>query len=112
MPLHQACKPDYLVNVDFLPLSCLSSSEKLACEQALLFGQAKCPSWLRRSLARSRETRFTHPNRRACSQASEKPNQYNEPPPPPPISQLLLVKQFFGMLIKLHAVFKELGMYR
>ena len=28
-----------------------------------------CPSQLRRSLARSRETRFTHPNRRACSQA-------------------------------------------
>ena len=29
-----------------------------------------CPSRLRRSLARSRETRFTRPNRRACSQAS------------------------------------------
>ena len=28
------------------------------------------PSRLRRSLARSRETRFTRPNRRACSQAS------------------------------------------
>ena len=28
-----------------------------------------CPSRLRRSLARSRETRFTRPNRRACSQA-------------------------------------------
>ena len=28
-----------------------------------------CPSQLRRSLARSRETRFTRPNRRACSQA-------------------------------------------
>ena len=27
------------------------------------------PSRLRRSLARSRETRFTRPNRRACSQA-------------------------------------------
>ena len=27
-------------------------------------------SKLRRSLARSRETRFTRPNRRACSQAS------------------------------------------
>ena len=38
----------------------------VACEQALLFGQAK----LRRSLARSHETRFTYPNRRACSQAS------------------------------------------
>ena len=28
-----------------------------------------CPSRLRRSLARSRETSFTRPNRRACSQA-------------------------------------------
>ena len=47
-----------------------------ACEQALLFGQAKRASreraseGLRRSLARSRETRFTRPNRRACSQAN------------------------------------------
>ena len=40
----------------------------LACEQALLFGQAKR---LHRSLARSRETRFTRPNRRACSQAMD-----------------------------------------
>ena len=38
--------------------------EMVACEQALLFG-------LRRSLARSRETRFTRPNRRACSQTME-----------------------------------------
>ena len=30
-----------------------------------------CPSRLRRSLARSRETRFSRPNRRACSQAME-----------------------------------------
>ena len=37
----------------------------IACEQALLFGQAK-----RASLARSRETHFTRPNRRACSQAT------------------------------------------
>ena len=29
-----------------------------------------CPSRLRRSLARSRETRFTRPNRRACSRAN------------------------------------------
>ena len=52
----------------------------LACEQTLLFRQAKWasrerasegPSRLRRSLARSRETRFTRPNRRACSQAIE-----------------------------------------
>ena len=42
----------------------------LACEQALLFGQAKRPSRLCRSLVRSRETRFTRPNRRACSQAN------------------------------------------
>ena len=51
----------------------------LACEQALLFGRAKrvsrertrlCPSRLRRSLGRSRETRFARPNRRACSQAT------------------------------------------
>ena len=36
----------------------------IAYEQAPLFGQAK-----RVSLARSRETSFTSPNRRACSQA-------------------------------------------
>ena len=29
-----------------------------------------CPSRLRRSLARSRETRFTRPNRRACSRSN------------------------------------------
>ena len=38
----------------------LPVSSTIACEQALL----------RRSLARSRETRFTRPNRRACSQAT------------------------------------------
>ena len=37
----------------------------IAYEQALVFGQAK-----RVSLARSRETSFTRPNRRACSQAT------------------------------------------
>ena len=42
------------------------TSAILACEQALLFGQAKR---LHRLLARSRETRFTRANRRACSQA-------------------------------------------
>ena len=51
----------------------------LACEQALLFGQAKRASRERasegsrglaaRSLARFRETRVTRPNRRARSQA-------------------------------------------
>ena len=59
---------------------CFLAFPGLACEQTLLFGQATrapreraskgpCPSRLRRSLARSRETRFTRPNRRACSQA-------------------------------------------
>ena len=60
------------------------SEDAIACEQALLFGQAKrasqerasegpflCPSRLRRSLACSRETRFTRSNRRACSQAND-----------------------------------------
>ena len=51
----------------------------LAWEEALLFGRAKrvsrerarlCPPRLRRSLGRSRETRFARPNRRACSQAT------------------------------------------
>ena len=42
----------------------------LACEQALLFGQVKCPSRLHPWLTRSRETHFTRPNRRACSQAN------------------------------------------
>ena len=44
---------------------------QLACERALLFGRAsrKRANELRRSLARSRETRFARPNRRACSQA-------------------------------------------
>ena len=40
----------------------------LACEQALLFGRAKRASREREN-ARSRETRFPRPNRRACSQA-------------------------------------------
>ena len=34
-----------------------------------------CPSRLRRSLARSRETRLTRPNRRACSQATSWPER-------------------------------------
>ena len=53
----------------------------VACEQALLFGRAKRASRERasegltrgargRSLARSREIRFTRPNGRACSQAT------------------------------------------
>ena len=52
-------------------------SDDVACEQALLFGQAmrasreRAREGLRRSLARSRETRFTRPNSRACSQASD-----------------------------------------
>ena len=62
-----------------------SSAKMLACEQALLFGQASLARTplvrtplvrtppLRRSLARSRETRFTRPNRRACSQATKMP---------------------------------------
>ena len=53
-----------------------NSPHFVACEQALQFGLAKWASReranevLRRSLARSRETRFTRPNRRACSQAN------------------------------------------
>ena len=35
-----------------------------------------CPSRLRRSLVRSRETRFAHPNRRACSQANNNSVSY------------------------------------
>ena len=79
--------------------TCLQLSNKIfiytvACEQALLFGQAKlasrertsegpilCHSWLRRSLTRSRETCFARPNRRACSQAINTANnshQYNK----------------------------------
>ena len=55
-----------------------SALASVACEQALLFGRARRarenarargPSRLRRSLARSRETRFARPNRRVCSQA-------------------------------------------
>ena len=66
------------------PFSLLKISMHLSlgipCEQALLLGRASrerasegpflCPSRLRRSLARSRETCFARPNRRACSQAS------------------------------------------
>ena len=67
-------------------------SQTLTCEQALLFGQAMwasrerasegpfpCPSRLRRSLARSRETPFTRPNRRASSQASQTPTVRSGP---------------------------------
>ena len=47
------------------------SSHNVACEQALLFGRAKRASRERASEGpRTRETRFAHPNRRACSQAS------------------------------------------
>ena len=42
------------------------SSCALACERALLFGRAKQASRERHSLARSRETRFPRPDRRAC----------------------------------------------
>ena len=65
------------------------ASERLACDQALHLGdivkstrargtreetrlRAPAPSRLRRSLARSRAARFARPNRRACSQASER----------------------------------------
>ena len=80
-----------IFRMECLPLRI--ASYPLACKQALLFGQAKrasrerasdgprkgelatislslCASRLRRSLARSRETRFNRPNRRACSQAT------------------------------------------
>ena len=40
-----------------------------ACEQALLFGHEVSLARTRERGARSRETRFTRPNRRACSQA-------------------------------------------
>ena len=61
----------------------------LACQQTLLFGQAKWlsrergmdgptlfpwPSRLLHSLVRSRKTHFTRPNRRACSEAITAPN--------------------------------------
>ena len=66
----------------------LRDDRERAWSQAI-FGQAKrasrerasegppfrCPSRLRRSLARSRETRFTRPNRRACFQANISANQ-------------------------------------
>ena len=60
------------------PLTNLLANPNIACEQALLFGQAKQASRerasegprFRRSLARSSETRFTRPNGRACSQAN------------------------------------------
>ena len=45
------------------------SSAIWAREVSLARGRGPCPSWLRRSLARSREARFTRRNRRACSQA-------------------------------------------
>ena len=78
-------KDCFLRKVDCEIYYCMVS--KLACEQALLFGRAKLASeaslartrergvkerLLRRSLARSRETRFARPNRRACSQTTSK----------------------------------------
>ena len=73
-----ACQESW-VNYD-LHGKTANSGWKIAWEQALLFGRASrerasegspfpCPSRLPRSLVRSRET---HPNRRACSQASWK----------------------------------------
>ena len=60
------------------PLTNLLANPNIACEQALLFGQAKRVSRerpsegtrLRRSLARSSETRFNRPDGTACSQAN------------------------------------------
>ena len=40
-------------------------NEQIACEQALLFGQAK-------RVSREREAFFARPNRRACSQVSRR----------------------------------------
>ena len=60
----------------FLFFLVAQAGSSIDCEQALLFGQAKraprerASKGLRRSLARSRQTRFTRPNRRASSQAS------------------------------------------
>ena len=52
---------------------------RLACEQALLFGQAKRASRERASEGpRKGETRFTRPNRRTCSQARLKKTQQNK----------------------------------
>ena len=42
------------------------SSCALTCERALLFGRSKPRENAARELARSRETRFPRPNRRAC----------------------------------------------
>ena len=53
-----------------LTTSELQSITEIACEQALPFGQAK---WAR---ARSRETRFTRPNRRACLRGITETNRY------------------------------------
>ena len=71
----QILKPGKLLRqqlATFLFSLVAQAGSAIACEQALLFGQAKRASreraseGLRRSLARSRETRFTRPNRRAC----------------------------------------------
>ena len=43
---------------------------RIACEQALIFGQVKRVSRERASERRSREANFACPNRRACSQAT------------------------------------------
>ena len=55
------------------PLSCftisLRASSPIWASEASLARTRERPSRLRRSPARSRETRFTRPNRRACSQA-------------------------------------------
>ena len=71
-------KDCFLRKVDCEIYYCMVS--KLACEQALLFGRAKLASRERASegprkgffAARSRETRFARPNRRACSQTTSK----------------------------------------
>ena len=51
----------------YFPLSGRSTNEILW--EIVASSPFLCPSQLRRSLARSRETRFARPNRRACSQA-------------------------------------------
>ena len=56
-------------------LSLQASSPIWASEASLARTRERCPLWLGRSLAHSRETRFTRPNRKACSQANTGSNR-------------------------------------
>ena len=70
--INQLCFPERHFSANGISFR-LSEVQMKFHERSLqaLFSSGLCPSRLRHSLARFRETRFARPNRRACSQAKK-----------------------------------------